>query len=294
MAASVQGHVEISPGVEMPAVGLGVYEIPAGAETERAVAWALEAGYRHVDTAQGYGNEAGVGRGLRTSGIPREQVFVTTKFAPSRTDPEGELERSLERLAIEQVDLYLVHSPRGGPKWAWPGMERTLERGLTRSIGVSNFGVSQLRRLTGSCSVPPAVNQVQFSPFQYRRRLAEACRSHGIALEAYSPLTRGADLDDPTVTEIAGRIGRTPAQVLLRWSLQREAIVIPKSSHRDRIRENLAIFDFEIGAEDMARLDGLDRTGGADRAREQEWWTLRARARRVAKSLKTRARRLRR
>ena len=278
----------------MPVVGLGVYEIPAGAETERAVAWALEAGYRHVDTAQGYGNEAGVGRGLRASGIPREQVFVTTKFAPSRTDPEGELERSLERLAIEQVDLYLVHSPRGGPKWAWPGMERALERGLTRSIGVSNFGVSQLRRLTGSCSVPPAVNQVQFSPFQYRRRLAEACRSHGIALEAYSPLTRGADLDDPTVAEIAGRIGRTPAQVLLRWSLQREAIVIPKSSHRDRIRENLAIFDFEIGAEDMARLDGLDRTGGADRAREQEWWTLRARARRVAKSLKTRARRLRR
>ena len=291
MAASVHGHAEISPGVEMPVVGLGVYEIPAGTATEHAVAWALETGYRHVDTAQGYGNEAGVGRGLRTSGIPREQVFITTKFSPSRSDPEGELEHSLERLGVEQVDLYLVHSPQGGPRWAWPGMERALERGLTRSIGVSNFGVRQLRSLIGSCSVPPAVNQVQFSPFQYRRRLAEACRGHGIALEAYSPLTRGADLGDPVVVDVAARVGRTPAQVLLRWSLQRQAIVIPKSSHRDRIRENFAVFDFEIGAEDMARLDGLDRTGGAERAREQEWWTLRGRARRVAKSMATRARR---
>ena len=284
-------RVEIRPGLEMPVVGLGVYEIPEGREVEQAVEWALEAGYRHIDTAQGYGNEAGVGRGLRASGIPREQVFITTKFAPSRSDPEAELERSLERLAVEQVDLYLVHSPRGGPKWAWPGMERALERGLTKSIGVSNFGVSQLGKLVGSCTVRPAVNQVQFNPFQYRRRLAEACRSHGIALEAYSPLTRGADLEDPTVVDVAGRVGRTPAQVLLRWALQREAIVIPKSTHRDRIRENFDLFDFTIGDEDMARLDGLDRTGGAERAHEDEWWTLSGRARRVAR---TAARRLRR
>ena len=157
-------RVEIRPGLEMPVIGLGVYEIPEGREVEQAVEWALEAGYRHIDTAQGYGNEAGVGRGLRASGIPREQVFITTKFAPSRSDPEAELERSLERLAVEQVDLYLVHSPRGGPKWAWPGMERALERGLTKSIGVSNFGVSQLGKLVGSCTVRPAVNQVQFNP----------------------------------------------------------------------------------------------------------------------------------
>ena len=285
-------RVEIRPGIEMPVVGLGVYEIPEGREVEQAVEWALEAGYRHIDTAQGYGNEAGVGRGLTASGIPREDVFLTTKFAPSRTDPEAELERSLERLAVERVDLYLVHSPRGGPKWAWPGMERALERGLTRSIGVSNFGVSQLGKLVGSCTVRPAVNQVQFSPFQYRRHLAEACRGHGIALEAYSPLTRGADLDHPTVGEIAGRVGRSPAQVLLRWGLQREAIVIPKSTHRDRIAENFDLFDFTIDDEDMARLDGLDRTGGTDRAREEEWWTVEGRAKRVAKSLKTRARRL--
>lgn len=285
-------RVEIRPGIEMPVVGLGVYEIPEGREVEQAVEWALEAGYRHIDTAQGYGNEAGVGRGLTASGIPREDVFLTTKFAPSRTDPEAELERSLERLAVERVDLYLVHSPRGGPKWAWPGMERALERGLTRSIGVSNFGVSQLGKLVGSCTVRPAVNQVQFSPFQYRRRLAEACRGHGIALEAYSPLTRGADLDHPIVGEIAGRVGRSPAQVLLRWGLQREAIVIPKSTHRDRIAENFDLFDFTIDDEDMARLDGLDRTGGTDRAREEEWWTVEGRAKRVAKSLKTRARRL--
>ena len=284
-------RVEIRPGLEMPVIGLGVYEIPDGREVEQAVESALEAGYRHIDTAQDYGNEAGVGRGLRTSGIPREQVFITTKFAPSRSDPEAELERSLERLAVEQVDLYLVHSPRGGPKWAWPGMEQALERGLTKSIGVSNFGVSQLGKLVGSCTVRPAVNQVQFNPFQYRRRLAATCRSQGIALEAYSPLTRGADLEDPTVLDVAGRVGRTPAQVLLRWALQREAIVIPKSTHRDRIRENFDLFDFTIGNEDMARLDSLDRTGGAERAHEDEWWTLSGRARRVAR---TAARRLRR
>jgi diketogulonate reductase-like aldo/keto reductase len=288
----VRRQVEIRPGIEMPVVGLGVYEIPEGREVEQAVEWALEAGYRHIDTAQGYGNEAGVGRGLEASGIPREDVFLTTKFAPSRTDPEAELERSLDRLGVERVDLYLVHSPRGGPKWAWPGMERALERGLTRSIGVSNFGVGQLDKLVGSCTVCPAVNQIQFSPFQYRRRLAEACRGHGIALEAYSPLTRGADLDHPTVGEIAGRVGRSPAQVLLRWGLQRDAIVIPKSTHRDRIRENFDLFDFTIGDGDMARLDALDRTGGTDRAREEEWWTVRGRAKRVAKSMKTRTRRL--
>jgi diketogulonate reductase-like aldo/keto reductase len=288
----VRRQVEIRPGIEMPVVGLGVYEIPEGREVEQAVEWALEAGYRHIDTAQGYGNEAGVGRGLEASGIPREDVFLTTKFAPSRTDPEAELERSLDRLGVERVDLYLVHSPRGGPKWAWPGMERALARGLTRSIGVSNFGVGQLGKLGGSCTVCPAVNQIQFSPFQNRRRLAEACRGHGIALEAYSPLTRGADLDHPTVGEIAGRVGRSPAQVLLRWGLQRDAIVIPKSTHRDRIRENFDLFDFTIGDGDMARLDALDRTGGTDRAREEEWWTVRGRAKRVAKSMKTRTRRL--
>jgi diketogulonate reductase-like aldo/keto reductase len=288
----VRHRVEIRPGLEMPVVGLGVFQIPEGRETEQAVEWALEAGYRHIDTAQGYGNEAGVGRALRASGIPREEVFITTKFAPSRTDPEAELERSLERLAVERVDLYLVHSPRGGPKWAWPGMERALERGLTRSIGVSNFAVGQLDRLVGSCTVPPAVNQIQFSPFQYRRRLADACRGHGIALEAYSPLTRGADLGHPTVVDIAGQVSRSPAQVLLRWGLQRGAIVIPKSTHRDRIGENFDLFDFTIDDGDMARLDGLDRTGGTDRAREEVWWTVRGRAKRVAKSLKTRARRL--
>jgi diketogulonate reductase-like aldo/keto reductase len=288
----VRRQVEIRPGIEMPVVGLGVYEIPEGREVEQAVEWALEAGYRHIDTAQGYGNEAGVGRGLEASGIPREDVFLTTMFAPPRTDPEAELARTLARLGVERVDLYLVHSPRGGPKWAWPGMERALARGLTRSIGVSNFGVGQLGKLVGSCTVCPAVNQIQFSPFQYRRRLAEACRGHGIALEAYSPLTRGADLDHPTVGEIAGRVGRSPAQVLLRWGLQRDAIVIPKSTHRDRIRENFDLFDFTIGDGDMARLDALDRTGGTDRAREEEWWTVRGRAKRVAKSMKTRTRRL--
>lgn len=277
-------HVEIRPGVEMPVVGFGVYQIPEGPKAEQAVGWALEAGYRHIDTAQGYGNEGSVGRALRAGGLPREQVFITTKFDTSLESPDSELERSLGRLGLDQVDLYLVHTPRGGPRTSWPGMERALERGLTRSIGVSNFAAGELADLLQACSVRPAVNQVQFSPFQYRRALQGFCASHGILLEAYSPLTRAQDLDHPVVAEIAAGVGRTRAQVLLRWGLQRGAVVIPKSSHRERIRENLAVFDFALDEGDLQRLDALDRTGGTSRALERPWWTFRGRMRRVART----------
>jgi diketogulonate reductase-like aldo/keto reductase len=262
----------IGDGLAMPLLGLGVWQVAEGAETRRAVGWALEAGYRHVDTAQAYGNERSVGEALRSSGVRREDVFLTTKFRPGRRDPERELEASLQRLGVDRVDLYLVHWPQGGPTRAWAGMERAAQGGLARAIGVSNFSVADLDAVMAGAGIPPAVNQVQFSPFQFRHRLLDTCRRHGVVLEAYSPLTRGRDLAHPTVTQIAARLERTPAQVLLRWAVQRGIPVIPKSVRRERIAENAQVFDFALGDDDMAALDALDRTGGTDRALERRWW----------------------
>jgi diketogulonate reductase-like aldo/keto reductase len=256
----------------MPLLGLGVWQAPNGPETENAVRWALELGYRLIDTAQAYGNEESVGRALRASGLPRDQVFLTTKFYPGHKDPFAEAERSLERLGVDQVDLYLVHWPKGDPTRPWPGMEKALEQGMARSIGVSNYGVRELDRLLAIAQHRPVVNQVQFSPFEYRRKLLEACEKNDVVLEAYSPLGTGRHLRNPEVVRIAQRLGRTPAQVLLRWCLQRGAVVIPKSTHRERIEENAQIFDFELADEDLRALDALDRTHGTDKALERTWW----------------------
>jgi diketogulonate reductase-like aldo/keto reductase len=262
----------LADGNEIPLLGLGVWQVPPGPDTENAVRWALELGYRHVDTAQAYGNEESVGRALRDSGVPREEVFITTKFFPAQQDPEAEARRSLERLGVDQLDLYIVHWPQGGPTWAWPGMERARDRGYARSIGVSNFNVSELDELMSVARIPPVVNQVQFSPFEYRRKLLEACVQRDVALEAYSPLGTGRHLSDERVHEIAARAGRTPAQVLLRWCVQRDLVVIPKSTHRDRIGANAQIFDFALPEEDMAQLDALDQTGGTEDALARPWW----------------------
>ena len=262
----------LADGNEIPLLGLGVWQVPNGPETENAVRWALELGYRHVDTAQAYGNEESVGRALRDSSVRREEVFVTTKFYPAREDPEAEAQRSLERLGVDQLDLYIIHWPQGGPIWAWPGMERAHELGYARSIGVSNYSVSQLDELMSVAEIPPVVNQVQFSPFEYRRKLLEACEERNLALEAYSPLGTGRHLSERRVRQIAERVGRTPAQVLLRWCVQRDLIFIPKSTHRERIDENARIFDFTLSEEDMAALDALDETGGTERALERLWW----------------------
>jgi 2,5-diketo-D-gluconate reductase A len=237
-----------------------------------AVRWALELGYRHIDTAQAYGNEESVGQGLRESGVPREDVFITTKFFPAQKDPVAEIERSLERLGVDFVDLYIIHWPEGGPTWAWPGMERALEAGHTRSIGVSNFGVDDLGKLLATATVAPVVDQVQFSPYEYRTALLDAAGEHQIALEAYSPLGTGRHLTSDAVARIAQRHGRTPAQVLIRWCIERGIPVIPKSTHRERIAENAEVFDFALTADDIAELDGLDRTGGTGRALERKWW----------------------
>ena len=266
-------HVrKLADGNQIPVLGLGVWQVPNGPDCVNAVRWALELGYRHVDTAQAYGNEESVGQAIRESGVPRAEVFITTKFYPGSKDPAAEAERSLARLGVDYLDLYIIHWPQRGPTWAWPGMERAHERGYARSIGVSNFSVAELDQVREIAAIAPVVDQVQFSPFEYRRALLSAAEERGVAVEGYSPLGTGRHLSDKTVRDVASQVGRTPAQVLLRWGLQRDLIVLPKSTHRDRIAENAGVFDFELSERDMAELDALDRSGGAERAREGKWW----------------------
>ena len=267
------GRARVLPdGTQMPMLGLGLWQVPDGAACVEAVRWALELGYRHIDTAQGYRNEGSVGTALRDSGVPREEVFITTKFYPGRSDPVAEARQSLRRLGLDQVDLYLVHWPQGGPVWAWPGMERARELGLARSIGVSNFSVGELDAVIATGTTGPTVNQVQFSALSYRKALLDECQQQNVAAEAYSPLGTGRNLSNPTVARVAQQAGRTPAQVLLRWCLQHDVPVISKSVHRERLRENAQIFDFTLSAGDMAELDALDQTHGTDQALEHKWW----------------------
>jgi diketogulonate reductase-like aldo/keto reductase len=263
----------LADGHRIPLLGLGVWQVPDGPECVNAVRWALELGYRHIDTAQAYGNEKSVGQGLRESGVPRDEVFVTTKFQPSAKDPVAAVEKSLELLGLERVDLYIIHWPAGGPTWAWPGLERAHELGYARSIGVSNFDVQEIQHLRATATIPPVVNQVQFSPYEYRKALLAECEASGIVLEAYSPLGSGRHLSSDVVGRIAQRLGRTPAQVLLRWCLEHRVPVIPKSTKRERIAENAELFDFRLTGEDIAELDQLDATGGTDRAHESKWWS---------------------
>ena len=262
----------LNDGAQIPLLGLGVWQVANSAECVNAVRWALELGYRHIDTAQAYGNEESVGQGIRESGVPREEIFITTKFFPRNSDPAAEAEQSLRRLGVDNVDLYIIHWPQGGPTWAWPGMERARELGYATSIGVSNFSVEELEEVTAAGSVAPAVDQVQFSPFEFRRGLLEDCERRGVALEAYSPLGTGGHLGDQAVLKIAERHGRTPAQILIRWCIERQLPVIPKSTHRERIEENARVFDFSLSEDDIAALDALDRTGGTSAAREGKWW----------------------
>ncbi|GID16018.1 aldo/keto reductase [Actinocatenispora rupis] len=268
------GGLVLSTGARIPRLGLGVWQVPDGARCERAVRWALEAGYRLIDTAQAYGNETSVGRAIRDSGVPREEIFLTTKFYPGRRNPLREAEASLRRLGTDHVDLYLVHWPQGGPTRAWPGMEAAQREGLARAIGVSNFDPADLAALKAVAQVPPAVNQVQLSPFEYRRELIDACAADGIVVQSYSPLGTGRHLSDRTVGAVAARCGRSPAQVLIRWAIQKGLSVLPKSVHRERIVDNAAVFDFALDDASMAELDALDRTGTTSEAlaAERKWW----------------------
>jgi len=262
----------LADGNQIPVLGLGVWQVPNGPIAVNAVRWALDFGYRHIDTAQVYGNEESVGRALRESGVPRNQVFITTKFNPSRKDPAAEAARSLQRLGTDYVDLYLVHWPQGGATRAWSGMLRARELGYVRSVGVSNFGLRELDQVLAVAPAAPAVDQVQLSPFEYRRGLLDQAHQRNIVVEAYSPLGTGRHLANLTVQHIAASLGCTPAQVLLRWCVQRDLVVITKSTHRERIEENAQLFDFTLSDGDMAALDALDRTNGTDRALEHPWW----------------------
>jgi diketogulonate reductase-like aldo/keto reductase len=252
----------------MPSLGLGVWQLNEGRETRQAVEWALEAGYRHVDTAAMYRNEQSVGEAVRRSALARGEVFVTTKLMPARIDVERALEQSLARLGFDYVDLYLIHWPLPALYVRqWRKLEELRERGVARDIGVSNFGGRELDTLARRGRQVPAVNQVKFSPFHYRRKLLDDCRQRGIVFEAYSPLAQGAGPQHPAIVEVADQTGRTPAQVMLRWALQHGAVVIPKSSRRERIESNARVFDFELDDEAMATLDALDQTGRTNRAR---------------------------
>lgn len=264
MELTIRSTIRLNNGVEIPRLGLGVYRAAAGAETRNAVLWALEAGYRHVDTAAAYGNEADVGRAIRESGIPRANVFVTTKLWNDDHGYDAALaafDASLERLGFDYVDLYLIHWPVPELRLeSWRALERLYEEGRAHAIGVSNYMVQHLEELLAHCTVVPAVNQIELTPWSWRTRrdVVELCRAHGIALEAYSPLTKGRKLGDPTLRAVAERVGRTPAQVLIRWALERDLIVIPKSANRGRIRENADVFDFTLSPADMERLEALD------------------------------------
>jgi methylglyoxal/glyoxal reductase len=264
MLLTLESRARLNNGVEIPRLGLGVYQSPPGKTTRRAVKYALEIGYRHIDTAQLYGNEADIGDALRESGIKREQVFITTKVWNSYQGYDSTLqacEQSLRRLRLQYVDLYLIHWPVQGMSLnTWRAMVNLLRSGKARAVGVSNYTIELLQEiLQNSDVVVPAVNQVEFHPFLYQKHLLSFCEKNGIQLEAYSPLTRGYKLNDPTILAVAKKYGnKTPAQVLIRWNLQHGLVVIPKSIHQDRIRENSQVFDFQIGPEDMRLLDSLN------------------------------------
>jgi diketogulonate reductase-like aldo/keto reductase len=249
-------------GASIPQVGLGVWQSPAGAVTREAVTTALRLGYRHIDTARAYDNEADVGAAIRDSGIPRAEIFVTTKLWNDDHGYDSALrafDASSQRLGLEYIDLYLIHWPVPGKRLdSWRALEHLYEQKRARSIGVSNYLVHHLEELLPHARHVPDVNQIELSPFLQRRDTCGLCTKHGIVLEAYSPLTRGKRLDDPVVRAIATEVGRSPAQVLLRWGIQQGFVVLPKSVRPERLAENGSVFEFSLDVAQMQRLDGLD------------------------------------
>jgi diketogulonate reductase-like aldo/keto reductase len=259
---TLASRVPLSNGVEIPVLGLGVYQSRPGQETRAAVASALALGYRHVDTARVYGNEADVGRALTASGLPRKDVFLTTKLWNDDHGYDATLracDASLRRLGVEQLDLYLVHWPVQGLRGeTWRAMERLLADGKARAIGVSNYTIRHLEELLAGARVPPSVNQVELHPFLLQRELLAFCSAHRIQVEAYAPLVKARRMSHPVLKRVAEKHRKTPAQVLVRWSLEHGLVVIPKSVQPERIRENADVFGFALDAEDLAALDGLD------------------------------------
>src|ERR671932_2144966 len=263
---TLQSHIKLNNGVEIPQLGLGVYQSAPGRTTQRVVSYALNIGYRHIDTAYIYGNESDVGKAVHESDIQRDEVFITTKLWNTREvgydSALRSCEDSLQRLGLTYVDLYLIHWPVQGISNStdvWRAMVHLLKEGKARAIGVSNYTIDDLKEILQDSDVVPAVNQVEFHPFLYQKDLLSFCKKNGTQLEAYSPLTRGKRLNHPTIMNIAKKYdNKTPAQILIRWSLQHNLVVIPKSVHEERILENCQVFDFELDDEDMKLLDSLN------------------------------------
>ncbi len=284
MKLTLDTKITLNDGRAVPQLGLGVWQTRAGKSCEAAVLAALEAGYRHIDTAAMYGNEESVGAAMRTSGIPRENIFVTTKLWNSdHGDPERALHASLRKLKTDYVDLYLIHYPVRQRRQSWRALEALREQRKARSIGVSNFTIEHLTELLAETETVPAINQVEFHPYLYQQDLLAYCQAKGIVIEAYSPLTHGQRLKDPKLVAVAQRyksndqrpadrwsqlpLGRrlsgapatkSTAQILIRWALQHQLVVIPKSSNHRRILENADVFDFEISPQDMKLLDDFN------------------------------------
>ena len=258
--------IALHDGTTIPQLGFGVFQVPPK-DTAATVARALEAGYRHIDTAQMYGNEAGVGEAIKASGIARDELHVTTKLNNSFHRPDDarrEIDASLERLGLAQVDLFLIHWPLptrydGDFVQTWRALIEAKEAGKTRSIGVSNFQPAHLDRIVEETGVVPVVNQVEVHPFFANEAVRAANKRHGVLTEAWAPIAQGKVVDDDTIGEIASLVGRTPAQVALRWHVQRGDIVFPKSMNADRMRQNFEIFDFELQPAHLAALDELDQ-----------------------------------
>ena len=259
-------NIALPDGTSIPQLGFGVFQVPPE-DTAATVVQAFEAGYRHIDTAQMYGNEAGVGEAIRTSGLARDDLYVTTKLNNSFHRPDDarrEIDASLEKLGLDQVDLFLIHWPLptqydGDFVQTWRALIEAQEAGKTRSIGVSNFQPAHLDRIVEETGVVPVVNQVEVHPFFTNEDVRAANQRHGVLTEAWSPIAKGKVMDDDTIGEIASLVGRTPAQVTLRWHVQRGDIVFPKSMNPDRMRQNFEIFDFELEPTHMSAIDGLDR-----------------------------------
>jgi len=257
--------ITLNNGIEIPQLGFGVFQIKPE-ETASAVQSALEVGYRHIDTAEMYGNEAGVGEGIRNSGVPREEVFVTSKLNNgfhAHDDALTAFDGTLAALQFDYVDLFLIHWPLPGIDVdfveTWKALEEIYRSGRAKSIGVSNFTAHHLRKLHGETEVVPAVNQIEVHPYLAQEELRAFNAQHQIATEAWSPIAQGKVLDDPAVVRVAERVGKTPSQVTLRWHIQRGDIVFPKSVTRSRVEENFALFDFELSEDDLRELNALNR-----------------------------------
>ncbi|MEM6262031.1 MAG: aldo/keto reductase [Bacteroidota bacterium] len=261
--SSPSDFFQLHNGVNMPALGLGVYKSKDGQEVQQAIHWAIEAGYRHIDTAKIYGNERGVGEAIRNSTIPREELFVVSKVWNSDQGYDSTLkafDTSLNLLGLEYMDLYLIHWPvKGKYLDTWGAMEKLYRSGKVRAIGVSNFMQHHLQDVITAGTIVPMVNQMEFHPRLVQQSLLEFCRNHQIQYEAWSPIMKGKVLDIPLLQELGDRYDKSPVQVTLKWALQKGVVVIPKSVNEHRIQANADLFDFELSADEMQQINALDR-----------------------------------